>query len=277
MSKTPFNTQTGQPFQIGDIEMLPGMGRRAVPLDWFKRYGMDDLQVSRKSWIRSEPAHFSAHNGTYMRAYDNPNCVCLACNRKLGDIFGYDETTITVPTYEVVRIVSRIKEWDREKHAVYFCFDCAVNRTTMTDAIVKANHRGLLKTIATDGVDVYEFVATSIQEHRMYNQPPYEHVELRLLHGGAYGGGDNPDGRFHHVIGGRRLYHEYRATQREANSLARAMKRSEIAANKAAKDTAKDAAKSTAKGAKTAPAEQAPSDTKVAPKPRTRRASKYER
>lgn len=205
----------------GEIKKLPGMGRRNVSLNEFTRIGLDSL--SRKSFIRSEPRHYSAHNGVYMRAYDHPEIACLGCKRTLGEMFDYDMTAITVPSYEIVRFVAR-GEMDNDKHGIYFCFDCATSRATMLDAMARANViRRFRNTIADDGMDVYAFVSQSIIEDRMYGTDAAPlGVELRLLHGGLYGGGDNPDGRFHTRIGGRLLYHAYVTAPREKRNQERA-------------------------------------------------------
>jgi hypothetical protein len=205
----------------GEITKLPGMGRRNVALNEFARIGLESL--SRKSFIRSEPRHYSAHNGVYMRAYDHPEIQCVGCLRTLGEMFNYDMSAITVPSYEIVRFVAR-GEMDNDKHGIYFCFDCAADRNKMLDSMARANViRRFRNTIADDGMDVYAFVAQSIVEDRLYgtDAAPYG-VELRLLHGGLYGGGDNPAGRFHTVIGGRLAYHAFVTRPREASRLARA-------------------------------------------------------
>ena len=212
----------------GDITKLPGMGRRNVALNEFTRVGL--TRVSRKSWIRSEVRHYEAHNGVYMRAYDAPDIACLSCQRTLGELFTYDVTAITVPTYEVVRFVPT-GDLDNDKHGTYFCFDCAASRDTMLSAMAKHNVvKRYRDCIADDGLDVFAFVAQSIVEDRLYGTDAAPHgVELRLLHGGLYGGGDNPDGRFHTRIGGRLLYHAFVTAPRETRILASAEKRAERA------------------------------------------------
>lgn len=246
----------------GDIIQLPGMGRRNVSLDQFVRDGLE--LVSRKSWIRSEPRHAEAHNGRYMGAIDHPDNICASCERRLGDMFNYGmrEYTMkpqaTVASYEVVRFVPR-GEFNSDKHGDYFCFSCAMDRDTILAGLIKQKHlpryRGC---IAADGQDVFEFVAQTLREDAMHGLPYFEGVELRLLHGGAYGSPANPYTYTGDKIGGRVLYHDIHTLPMEQ------ARRKAVAAAEA-KLAAEEAAAAEA---------NAEAEAKVAPKPKQRRKAK---
>jgi hypothetical protein len=221
----------------GIIRKLPGMARRNVALNEFERDGL--AQLSRKSWIRSEPRLMTGHNGYQMRAYDSPDNVCVACKRTLGEMFNYTTAAAKhVPTYEIVRFVPR-GELDNDKHGTYVCFDCAANRETMLNAMADAN---VLKRyrdcIASDGNDVFAFVAQSIVEDRLHGTAEWHDVELRLLHGGKYGGGNDPAGQFYTVIGGRMLYHRFIMAPRDKRNAEHAAKREQRAIERAERDAA---------------------------------------
>jgi hypothetical protein len=221
----------------GIIRKLPGMARRNVALNEFDRDGL--AQLSRKSWIRSEPRLMTGHNGYQMRAYDDPAIACTGCGRTLGDMFNYTTSAAKhVPQYEVVRFVPR-GELDNDKHGTYFCFDCAANRetmlTTMADANVLKRYRDC---IASDGNDVFAFVAQSINEDRLHGSPEWPDVELRLLHGGKYGGGNDPAGQFYTTIGGRMLYHRFIMAPRDKRTAEHAAKREQRAIERANKTSA---------------------------------------
>lgn len=255
----------------GIIRKLPGMARRNVALNEFERDGLNT--VSRKSWIRSERRLFTGHNGYQMRAYDSPDIACSGCDRTLGEMFDYKTSAAQhVPAYEIVRFVSRTM--DNDRHGTYFCFDCAQSRETMIAAMVqkKVLHR-YADCIASDGQDVFAFVAQSITEDRLHGSPEWHDVELRLLHGGKYGGGNDPAGQFYTVIGGRMLYHRFIMEPRERRNAAYAAKREQRAVERAdtsapSDDTVTDVATVT---------DDTPGVPDETPKPRRRRASKHER
>jgi hypothetical protein len=261
----------------GDIQQLPGMGRRNVALDQFVRAGL--MQVSRKSWIRSEPRHAEAHNGRYMGAIDSPDNICASCERRLGDMFNYGmrEYTMkpqaTVASYEVVRFVPR-GDLDNAKHGDYFCFDCAIDRDTILAGLVKQKHLQRYRNcIAADGQDVFAFVAQSILEDRLHGRVEYDGVELRLLHEGKYGSPQNPVTWSGTKIGGRLIYHEIHTRPMEEGRL-RAIAAAE--ASLAAQEEVKAQA-SLASTTDVADVPAVAEEATVAPKPKTRRPAKHAR
>lgn len=259
----------------GEITQLPGMRRRNVSLDQFVRTGLKS--VSRKSFIRSEPRHFEAHNGRYMGAIDHPDNICASCERTLGDMFAYGvreysmNPQATVASYQIVRFVPT-GDLDNDRFGTYFCFDCAIDRDTILAGMVKQQvlHR-YRDCIAADRQDVFEFVAQSILEDTLHGRMEYEGVELRLLHGGAYGSTQNMDTWCGTKIGGRIIYHELHTRPMEQMRLKR------IAAAEA-KVAAEAEVAATTEVALTEPVADVPAvveEATVAPKPKRTRKPKY--
>jgi predicted Fe-S protein YdhL (DUF1289 family) len=260
----------------GIIRKLPGMARRNVALNEFDRDGL--AQLSRKSWIRSEPRLMTGHNGYQMRAYDDPAIACTGCGRTLGEMFNYTTASAKhVPQYEVIRFVPR-GELDNDKHGTYFCFDCGASRETMLNTMADAN---VLKRyrdcIASDGLDVFAFVAQSIVEDRLHGSPEWHDVELRLLHGGKYGGGNDAAGQFYTTIGGRMLYHRFIMEPRDKRNAEYAAKRELRAIERANKASATDATPTATDDATDDPSALVETPTQAPPKPRRRRPALHER
>jgi hypothetical protein len=246
------------------IASLPGYGTRdQVSLAEFKRAGLETL--SPLSWIRSHAAYSERDSKSCPNPFDE-EAVCKSCGADVVAMGAPSKVAPTAPALEYVRIVSRVKPHNTRKSAVYFCFNCAADRAAMVASVGKIKH--LSGTVAKDGLDVWNFIATTIAEDRMSRVAGYDGPNLRLHAGISF----NPTGNhaaYRTTIGGRIAYYNQVRVAQIVNETARveAAKAAQLArqAKEAEKQKLAAAAAKAAKVAKP----KTPAKPKVAPKPPT--------